>query len=424
MKIDRTRKSIIWDFRSVNLLISSAGISQVITFATTVLIARLYTPEQFATYSLVIACATVLTQFLILSMDTFIVPASSEEIAVGLIQKSLIYLRRHTITCLVIILMYSVQSFIITPHALGNAKYGMAILILANIAGIYSLLSQYLLRFEQFKTLAFRGPIQNSSIGISQVFFKTIGLGSSGLIIGEMLGRIIGVAYLVRKFNSKHLFTKQRNFHYTTEHSKRVFTVNFLTIMLELLAVSFLLFFIVGSFGHEAGGQVAMAQRVIGLPVVLVGAAISQYILAKSANSSRRGDILTRSEMSKILINLFALGVSISVIIYALGPLTLKGILGLQWDTAGYLLQTIAPIFVVSFIWNPVSSIFYVRKKWTEFFGITLLRIILVAVGGSLSWLLEFDLVESTFTVIFCGAVAQSIGIMYIYIDSPKSQNN
>ena len=121
---------------------------------------------------------------------------------------------------------------------------------------------------------------------------------------------------------------------------------------------------------------------------------------------------------------MFALGVSISVIIYALGPLTLKGILGLQWDTAGYLLQTIAPIFVVSFIWNPVSSIFYVRKKWTEFFGITLLRIILVAVGGSLSWLLEFDLVESTFTVIFCGAVAQSIGIMYIYIDSPKSQNN
>jgi O-antigen/teichoic acid export membrane protein len=171
--------------------------AQVLVFVSTLIISRLYSPSQFGIYSLIVGMSAVLAPLLTFSQENFIVPAPSEDLAVHIFKRTL---RIILLNSFILITLITVLEFILPKNL--NTKYldrnnMLMALLLAAIFAIFAILNQFSLRNLEYRKLAIRGPIQNLSIAIFQITASNFVFKNLGLIIGEAMGRLMGIIVLL-----------------------------------------------------------------------------------------------------------------------------------------------------------------------------------------------------------------------------------
>lgn len=389
--------------------------SQLVVFLSTILMGYLYLPDQFGFYALIIAVAGIFGLILSKSLETFIVPAKSDEQAEGLLLTGVRLVFRNWIllallNTLVIVFLAVTDEFISI-----NFKAIWLSILLAPLLAIYSLCYQFVLRNLKYKVLATRGPIQNSAIGVSQWVLSHSSFQSVGLVLGEMAGRIIGLGFLLS--NVKISPRKVLNdFRFRQEQHKiqQPVVVNFLSISFDLAAASSLIIFISIHFGDWAAGQVSMAQRVVILPVVFLGVNFAQYFLTSGSVNHRNGISMRRDEFDVTLLKLFLTAAGIAIFLFLFGSWVLSFFLGNEWKTAGNLIRLLLPIMVVSFVWNPMSSFFYVGGLWSQFLTVSTLRIIFISVSALLARFAQLNLNETILLITLSNALIQIYGLILL----------
>jgi hypothetical protein len=168
-------------------------------------------------------------------------------------------------------------------------------LALALAYGTYGLLNQVAVREKNYRQIASRGILQNTSTGISQVFFGVKSFGALGLIVGELFGRLIAIVTLLPS-----LFRLVDQARESGEsESKRIYGessavsyINLTALFLDLLISSSMILTTSYWFSVAVSGQVSLAAKFLSVPITVVGAAFSQFILAESSDARRSGVIL------------------------------------------------------------------------------------------------------------------------------------
>jgi O-antigen/teichoic acid export membrane protein len=387
-------------------------LSQSVVFVSTVIMGHLYSPEQFGFYAFIITVAGIFGLTLSKSLETFIVPAKSDEQADGLFVKGLqLVLKNWTIliviNTLVIVLVTTTGDFISI-----NFKAIWLSILLAPLLAMYSLCYQLTLRNLKYKVLASRGPIQNSAIGASQWVLSHSSLQSLGLVLGEMAGRVIGLGFLLSSVRVspkkvlKGFRSKEKQF-----KVHQPIMVNFLSIFFDLAAASALLVFVNIHFGDWAAGQVSMAQRIVVLPVVFLGVNFAQYFLSSGSVNHRNGVSFLRNEFDSIVRKLFLTALGIAVILFFSGSWILSIFLGGEWRVAGNLIRLLLPFMVVSFVWNPMSSYFYVGGLWSQFLKISTLRVVFICIGAVFAKITQMNLNGATMLIVSLNASIQIYGL-------------
>jgi O-antigen/teichoic acid export membrane protein len=400
----------IWS--PVHTLTLGTFLSQLIVFSSTLVMGQIYSPRQFGIYALVVSIAGVTAIFLTKSFETFLVPAESDEEcelifldSLRLVVKKWLYILALIVTGYTVCLSLDLN----VPRILNlfTLSLGLALLF-----GFYNLTYQLVLRKSKYKVLATRGPLQNSSIGVSQWILHFSFLQNFGLVFGEIVGRLIGLGFLVSNVKSTLAKIPRRIWNEPNKEKIRLpVAINFLSIIFDMLAAASLIILINWFFGNWAGGQVSMAQRMVVLPIVFLGTSFAQYYLSSYSSKRRDGHNLDRSDFDLILVKLILIAVFFAIFLFFAGALLVDIFLGSEWDTAGALIKYLLPMMVISFVWNPMSSFYYVSGLWAEFLKVSIIRLISISLSAFLGKYLELNLYEFTILLTSSSAVIQVYGL-------------
>ena len=415
VKVRNFRKQALTVFQKSPWVWLTAGsiISQGLNFFSVILRGKLYSPESFGIYSLIVSIAGLLAIALTFSYETFIVPARSEIEAESIFHRGLQLVFRNSIFFGVsIIIVYLIQQSFDYLNRLN-----LVVLCLSTILGIalalYSLIYQRILREQEFRILATRGPIQSFSIGSFQGIMNFLNLQRFGLVFGEIAGRLIGIAFLITRKRTK--LSRKENSHEMTKSGlpgKKLLRINLLGIILDTITGVSLILYASYFYGDYFAGQLSMAQKIVIIPTLFFGTSYAQYVLASKSHSKREGVKLNRSDFDSIIANLAKFGLLFAAILFVSGEWLLDYLIGGAWLPAGRLVTFLLPTLIISFVWNPVSSLYYVYGFWVDFLKLSALRLFSICLGALFTRLLSFDLYYSVLMILCSGALVQILGLL------------
>lgn len=337
---------------------SGAALGQVILVAAAPFLGRLYDPTAFGVFSVVNAVVLAVGTVAPLRFEMAVpLPAADSEargivrlgwlltVAVALLGTPLVHVLRGTIASLTGWSTEVVELLVWAP--LGAAMLGM-----------YLVLNQLAVRQRAYGAIGRRNVLQASVTVALQVGLGLAGWGATGLVVGLIAGQAAGVAALVWSLRAelrrrtpdpvplRRLVSKYRTFPLLLAPSG---LVNSLGIQGPLLALTSL-------YGTASAGSLGMAQRVLTIPVALIGMAISQVLMGELAARKRDGGTPLMPLFRRVTRRLVAVGVAGGVVVVVTAPTMFVFFLGDEWRTSGQMARGLGAGLVMQLIAAPLSQ--------------------------------------------------------------------
>lgn len=367
-------------------LTGGAVISQVVNFATTLIIARLYTPADIGLLAAILAIALTITPLVTLGLQVSIVPAGTDSDAIQLARLALGSTLLGALLAAVILLAAPLPSDAITQHQGLVLAFVPAMLL---IMGSFAVLSQLALRQRLFGPIATRGVLQSVSIGGIQTGGFLLAPSGLWLFTGELLGRAIGVASLIpsavrfRRKTSGPVTKASRIFRDYSDSWRFYLPAAFLEVAAGQIGV----ILIAAWFGTTEAGYLGLTTRVLSVPVVLIGAAVGQVLNTELARRRRSGQTdRSKQRLRQLIAGLVGISLLISLALFIFGPWAFSLAFGEEWRASGELARYLGIPTAVGLVWHPISAVFTSYLRLRTFLTIAALRLMLSLSVGTALW--------------------------------------
>lgn len=386
--------------RNVAVLAGGTALGQAITVLASPVLTRLYTPDDFgvlAVYSSILGILSVIASW---RYELAIPLPEKDEDAVNLTVLSLgiVLLMGLVVGFGIWLLGDEIVRWVNTP-ALRSYFWLLPLGIL--LVGSYQVLNYWAVRAQAFSFIARTKMNQGLGATLAQIIGGFLEMGPVGLIIGQIIGQCAGLTTLAlliliadrQKFRTvswralKGVAKRYQKFPIFSGFSSMINSAG-LQIPAILLAVL---------YGTQVAGWFALSQRVLGIPMILVGQAVSQVYMGTASRLACRDIKALRSLFLRTAVRLLLVG-GIPLGVLAIGgPTLFIQVFGSDWENAGRYLQILCLAFLAQFVIVPLSQTINILEhqewqlKWDIF------RLLLV----SLSVILVF---------IFGGTHLQAIG--------------
>jgi O-antigen/teichoic acid export membrane protein len=351
--------------KNATKLAGSTALSQIILILASLILTRLYTPENFgvlAIFTSLFGQAVVLTSF---CYEWMIPLATEEDEAIDVLVFTLIL---TTFTSIVFAIAISIYGHNIAMWANSPASESFLWLlpIVIFFGGMYQNFNYWSLRKKAFGLIARTKLAQSLWTTGTQIVLGLFAYGSLGLLIGYLLTQVVGIWQQAVFFWSNHhaqvklvSFTRiatvgRKYFSYALTSGTSTFVYATGSAVPSLLLSSF--------YGTSAVGSFSVAQRLTSIPVVIVGAALSQVFLSHAAEMIRNDPKELKRLFLKTSLLLFAASFLIGSIVLA-SPLVFPIIFGKIWIESGFMAQAMVPMFVFSMAIAPLSILEWVGKQ-------------------------------------------------------------
>ncbi len=381
--------------KSVTTLVSGTVLSQLIVFALSPLISRLYSPEESANFSIYAR--------IILFVSTIATARFESALALPKRNEHAFSLYRLIVQLVIISFFISILASIIYVF-FGLKKsdesfiylmipFGFAPLCMMNIGNGWAM------RLGQFKEISRVRMLNSLSMNLSNVFFGWLGLGYKGLILGYIIGVTLPGAWFTRKYHLLKLKYKD----FTIRKRKSVIGKTYLEfpkvnlphalmdITRELLIVYFILLF----FDKKVLGSYDFSFKMLKLPLTVIGGAIGQVYFQKIASKKNNGESLFEITIQTMR-NLFFISIVPFTVLYLWGEELFSFVFGAEWSLAGKYSEIMAPWLMMNLVVSPVSQLPVVVGKIKSFFWVGLLGSFLLVALLTVPYFnksLSFDLI-------------------------------
>jgi O-antigen/teichoic acid export membrane protein len=162
---------------------------------------------------------------------------------------------------------------------------------------------------------------------------------------------------------------------------KRFPTLAAPSAFLNAIGIQVPLLLFVGIYGPAAGGLFALAQRVIGLPLVLIAIPAGHTYHAESARAVRESPLKVRDVFIRTTRTLALVMIGPTILAAVLSPFLFGRIFGEEWATAGLYVSILAPMYFLLSVFSPTGSTLYVLERQELHLIQEILRIVLL--GGA-----------------------------------------
>lgn len=237
--------------------------------------------------------------------------------------------------------------------------------LIAAEVGAFAVLNQLAIRQKAYGAIARRSLLQAGATVVAQIAGGIAGLGSQGLAIGLAIGQGVGVVTLwaSTRPDSREHATVHASSHRILKRFRSfplllapAGLLNSLGLQIPVLLASAL-------FGVEVSGWLGMTQRILALPIALLGTTLAQVYLgefgeAKRADSDQLTALFVRTSK-----RLAVVGVVIAAMVMLLGPLGFSVVLGQRWETSGAYAQALAIGLVIQMVASPLSQTLIVMER-------------------------------------------------------------
>jgi O-antigen/teichoic acid export membrane protein len=330
--------------RSVGILTSGTLLAYSLGVVTVPIVSRLYDPQDFGEYALISSVAAVVTALISLGLQSAIVRAATDEesqriLTVGLAAAAAL----ATLILAVGLALAPVVRLFATslPYAMACLLvWFMCILASANTS----------LRAYANRRGANRVLFTNTLIGAGATLLVTLplglmGAGATGLIAGAVGALVVGniqMAFRLRPFHRRPSLADVRGvFRENSDFVAFQYPANLVETVSEQAPRQILSLM----FGATAVGLYAMTDKMLGIPLGLVGAPVGTVYFREASQRSAAGENLSSFTM-RLVVTIMAVAYLPILLVVLWGEPLFGWLLGSAWAKAG----AVASILVVQYL--------------------------------------------------------------------------
>lgn len=329
------------------VLSSSAAFSQILLILFSPVLTRMYDPDAFGVMALFLSIVNVFGLVFAGRYEQALYLVKTRTDKFNLVAVCTIFITINCVIATVILTLIEVFGFKHIPTPINSLlPLGLASYSLIQLLTIFNISD------DKSRTIATARIFQSIVVILSQIMlFKFAG---TGLIYSLLIGQLVNL-YLLRPSNFTHL-----KFKIDHEKSLKIAKLyihfplyNAPSTLLNGITLNALPIMIFQLHGATAAGLYALVQRTIGLPMGVLGVAISQnyaYEFGRVDTENDRLEILIRTVKKNIPIAILVLLLSISTVF--LFPI----IFGEEWRSAGVYAALLAPAASLQMLISPISQ--------------------------------------------------------------------
>jgi O-antigen/teichoic acid export membrane protein len=339
---------------------------------------RLYSAEDFSVLAIYVAILTIVGAIICMRLDTAIPLADDDDEAGSLLLLAILSTLIVSILLSIVVLFYG-STFAKLLNRTEIAPYLWLLPVGAALTGAYNALQYSALRYKSFRLIAYTRLTQAVAGVGTQIVLGLAALAPLGLLIGHVIISGSGIVPLARRVlanSTGYSFTSIRQQLLLTFQKYRRFPqfsvaeelANNAGIQLPILLIG------VGVIGPEAG-YLFLAMRVIGMPLSVIGGAVSQVYYAHITEYIKEGRLA--EETVRIILRLSIGIVTPLMFIGQLTPDIFRTLFGPEWERAGVLLVWMLPWYGFRLLVSPISMLMYARQLQHVLLGFAMLGLVL-----------------------------------------------
>ncbi|PLY10476.1 MAG: translocase [Arcobacter sp.] len=415
------------EFRKhVLTLLTGTTISQAIPVAISPILTRIYSPEDFGLLAIYISIVTILATVIAGAYDFAIVLPKHDKDVIPLLQLSFLITSIISIIVLVIVTLFNNEIMIL----LNNKEIGIWLYFLPLsifLMGIYQTISFWLNRHKYYKQIATTRVIQSGTTAFFQLLMGVLTITISGLITGRIIGQVFSTWVILRIFFKKKKILirrfQQNKIYALAKRYKRFPLYETWSNLLNSSSTEVPVILITSLFSIKTAGFYALANRILLLPLSLLGSSIGQVFLQK-ASETRKDIVQLKLITQSIFSKLVYIGVLPIGIIMIFGDVIFAFIFGNEWKISGEFSQVLALWLFFVFITSPLSNLLIVLEKQKEslFFNILIFisRISSIIFGfifleDAYLTVALFGIVGTIFWIFLCGYILRLVKISLLW---------
>jgi O-antigen/teichoic acid export membrane protein len=400
--IDQIKLLTKRDFaKNVILLISGTSIAQAVTIALSPVLTRIYSPSDFGVFGIYLGICSILAVFSTARYDLSIIEPKYDKDAKLLVLISVIISGLFSIFLLLIALLFNHQISILlqTPEI---GKYLYIIPLSVFVLSTYNVIMIWLNRKKQYKSMSQNRIINSSSTSAISLGMGLIRFTTGGLIIGYLSGQIIAIVCVIKKILAERfIFKKKRAFVLMRKYSRYPKYLVPSTLAGEISTNGVTILFNT-FFNSTVAGFFTFTNRVLALPISLIGNAIGEVYRQKAAEEYHEfGNCKTL--FLKTLLKLFLIALLPFLTLFFFGEPLFNFVFGSQWIIAGKIARYFSFIIFFQFLSTPLSFTIVFNNSQNLDLILQLLRGVFSIGAIFLGYLLKDYMVSIVlYTVVFC----------------------
>jgi O-antigen/teichoic acid export membrane protein len=341
---------------------------------------RIFEPSTFGVYQTALALAVVLLPIATLRFDYTLVTTRSRALFEGRLR-----LARWTALATSVIALVLTWAGCAVAHVPDPGAFAALAALMLFVYSFMAIDNAALLRTDAHLKLATRNALSGCLAAGLQVLFGLLGWGALGLALGLALGRLVAVAatWQRRSWVDDDMSTEDASSSVSRTASLVVSGIIGNATSQCLLVV------VVVAFGAAEAGQLGVAQRLAGAPILLLGQGLTQVFVATAAPYVRaRRPGLIRGLWSRIRAVLLV-SCAMAIGMAAFGPWMATLLLGADWEQAGTILRVLAVPISLQLLAIPLGTVMGLMEREWALLGVQLFRLgaIVCATGvAALMW--------------------------------------
>lgn len=372
--------------KNVITLMSGSLLAQIIPILASLVLARLYSAEDFGLLSIFNSIIGFVAIVITGRYEVAIMLANTNHKALNVSALSLLIGFAISLISLIAILIYSFSgySFSIIEMLPSYILYFLPVIFFIN--AIYLVSYYWLTRSGKIKEIALIRVFQASASSGAQIIFPLLGVGL-GLILGNILGLFVMVYfYIINVFFKTNFDIKKMKFSSIKEVAieyKEFPLVNSFQMLSNAIKLNGVVFVIASFFNNAVLGNYAMVTRVVTLPLQVFSSSLGQ--LAHQEISKLKNDEKTISPfIIKIVKNLVFISLPMFLLLFFMAPALFGFVFGEEWRVAGQYLQLVLPYEFLQFCIVPMTVLPLLLNKQKKNF--------ILSLGANLAFVFSFVL--------------------------------
>ncbi|MHA3080191.1 lipopolysaccharide biosynthesis protein [Acinetobacter sp. ANC 3791] len=342
--------------KAVSVLVGGTVFAQCLAILALPILTRLYSPKEFALFSVYTSLLMTLSVISCLRFEIAIPIPHDDEEAVNLV--ALAFISNLIITILIFLIILLFHSEFITLLKQPDFK-NLIWLVPTGVffLGVYNIFQYWATREKKFTVVAKTRMIQSISSLAVQILMGVFFLGKGGLIFGQIVKLCAGTWGLLVNFfkNPKQLFTRItfNSLEKTFKKNKNFPKYSSLEALANSAGIQLPIILIASLVGGAEAGFLMLAMQIMAVPIAFIGNAVSQVYLADAAKKLKIGEL--KKYTYECVKQLLKIGVLPLIIICLSGPFIFPVVFGEKWIRAGEMVVWMLPWFAMQLLVSPIS---------------------------------------------------------------------
>jgi O-antigen/teichoic acid export membrane protein len=398
--------------RGIMTIMGAAAISQVIIAASSPILTRLYSPADVGAFSVAASILAVLITVTCLRYEWAIPLPESDVSGANVLALCLGVTAGLSVVSAIILWLFG--PWLVALFGITAIGPYVGLLVLGQLSGgVVLALTSWAIRTKAFAEIGANRLTQTGVLVGLQVGLGIAAFGGLGLFIGSVAGNIAAsgrLTFIVWRRHGEALrrvswdgvraaASRYRRFPLFSAPSALVNAVGLQAPLLIFTAL----------FGVAAGGEYALAQRVVALPVSLAAGAVEQVFFAEAARLAREEPTLMRGLFIRTTRGLAVTTIWPFLLLGVTAPILAPLVFGQNWAQAGLYIAILAPMCYLQIITAPTGGTLDVLERQDLHLAREILRLVFVGAAAIVAWRFGLGQVQTVIVLSIAGGLTYSV---------------